>query len=159
MSYLRIWCQQQVSLIRHEQVIKPHKLLQVEITYPCLRYQLQAKVCIYLTRVNIIVADVLVTLGARASTATVNHIDLVIPWYSCFTTGLWAHNPSLEKIHIALAWKIMFWSGHNFAHVTAAAVTCAKLRPDYDINNHNSKDIYFLQDFNYELINPLWNGS
>ena len=40
-----------------------------------------------------------------------------------FHGGLWAHNPNLVKIHIALTWKLMIQSGHNFAHVMTAELS------------------------------------
>ena len=35
------------------------------------------------------------------------------------TRNLWAHNPNLLIIHIAVTQTIMIWLGHNFTHVTA----------------------------------------
>ena len=49
--------------------------------------------------------------------------------------SLWRDNPDLVKMHFLLAWNMMLWSCHNFAHATTD------------------------QDLNYELINILWNRS
>ena len=46
---------------------------------------------------------------------------------------------------------------NKVAHLSCC-VACAKLWPDCMITRNYSKKI-FLQDFNYELINPLWSGS
>ena len=71
-----------------------------------------------------------------------------------FTKGFWAHNPNFGKNHVVLTWYIMVWSGHNVAHVTAAQLRCANLWPDWIIRiKITAKWI-----FNYESINPLWNG-
>ena len=57
-------------------------------------------------------------------------------------------------------YKVMIRSGHNFAHVTTAELSWhvqiygligwLELQP---------KQIEFSQDFNYELLCPVWNGA
>ena len=36
-----------------------------------------------------------------------------------YTNSIWAHNPNLVKIHLALIWEIMNQSDQNFAHAMA----------------------------------------
>ena len=52
------------------------------------------------------------------------------------TKCLWAHNWNLLKILFTLMFIFMIQSSHNFPHVTAAVVTCAKLWPDWIIIFH-----------------------
>ena len=40
-----------------------------------------------------------------------------------FTNRLWIYNLNIIKIHVALTWKIMIKSCHNFAHVTTAELS------------------------------------
>ena len=60
--------------------------------------------------------------------------------------------------HIFLLWKII-WSGHNFAHVTTAELSwhvqfCDLTGP----LESKLEQKLFSQNFNYQLINDLWNG-
>ena len=52
------------------------------------------------------------------------------------TKCLWAHNWNLLKILFTLMFIFMIQSSHNFPHVTAAVVACAKLWPDWIIIFH-----------------------
>ena len=78
----------------------------------------------------------------------------------CFTQRFWAHNPNLAKIYVALTWKIMIRSGHNFAHAMTAERSW-HVQNFYLIVSAKSKvySKWFSQNFNYELINALWDRS
>ena len=62
----------------------------------------------------------------------------------------WFHSRASEHI------KYEYHLCNKVAHLSCC-VACAKLWPDCMITRNYSKKI-FLQDFNYELINSLWNG-
>ena len=87
----------------------------------------------------VMINEVLDCLQSSLSLASWNQTLLIIPmgqWPgNHFTESLWAHSPTLVKIYIALLWKTMIRSDHNFAHVTV--VTCANLWSDWIIRDRN----------------------
>ena len=79
-----------------------------------------------------------------------------------FTNILWAHNPKLVKIHVAVTWKQLMISGHNFAHAMTAELSwhvqiCDLIGLlEWKLNMLTQKEIS--QDLDQELINPRWIG-
>ena len=43
--------------------------------------------------------------------------------WSISQTALWAHNPNFLKVHVAVMWKLIIQSGHNFAHAMTAELS------------------------------------
>ena len=77
-----------------------------------------------------------------------------------FINCLRAHGRNLAKICIPFAWNIMILTGHNFARVTTAELSwhvqsCDPLAA-FQLKSEQKE---FTQDFNYELINHLWDRS
>ena len=73
--------------------------------------------------------------------------------------GLWAQITNFLKIFVALMWKRMIQSGHNFAHAMTAQLSWHVQNCDL-IGWLESKlwQKKFAQKFRYELINIWWNG-
>ena len=77
-----------------------------------------------------------------------------------FTKDLRAYYPNLVNIHLVLAWKIILRSGHNFAHVTTAGLSLHVQNCGLVVVLKSKwEQLELSRDFNYELINPLWNVS
>ena len=71
---------------------------------------------------------------------------------TCFTIGLWPHDPKLVKLHIAHMWKTISRAGHNFAHAMAAKLPWHV--QSYDLIG----SFTWLDDFNFKFINHFRNG-
>ena len=74
-----------------------------------------------------------------------------------FTTGPYAYNPSLVKIHFALTWKLMTRLGHNFTcHDSPDVATCVKSWPVLVIRmmiKRNGIFTRFRQRAHYPFVN------
>ena len=90
---------------------------------------------------------------------------LTVPtWLLCwtgthFTKGLWA-----QKLENSFCFDLdsngPIRSQICTCHASSAVVAYANLWPDtLMMIIFHIKAIYFLQDLNYKLVNPLWNGS
>ena len=88
------------------------------------------------------------------------------PWFPStwdptthFTNNSWAQNPNLAKIHIALIWKIIIQSSHNFAHAMTAQLSWHV--QNYDLTGPLQLKIkaeMIPHDFDNEFMNQLRNG-
>ena len=76
-----------------------------------------------------------------------------------FTNGLWAHNPSLVKMHVAFPWNLMTWPGHNFAHTMTALLSWhVQICDLIESSELTSRQYRSSQDLNYEFMNDLFNA-
>ena len=90
------------------------------------------------------------------------HLTLCGKWYlrTYFTKGSSAHKWNLMKISFILIIFLMIVSGHEFVHVMVVGLlwngqNCGLIESSlFKLSNRN-----FLRDFNYELMNPGWNGA
>ena len=89
-----------------------------------------------------------------------NLSNLICSTDSISQNNLWAHQWNFVKIHTHLTLKIMTKSGSNFVHAMTAKLPWHVINPDLiGYLKLWLKRKGLSKDFNYKLINCLWNGS
>ena len=90
-----------------------------------------------------------------------SYIHHALTYEEHFISDLWAHNSNLVIIRIALMWRMITQSSHEFAHVATAELSWHVQTWDMIGSLESiwkpkkSEDF----NFNYECIKSWWNGS